>query len=124
MKHGALGKANVCKECRKSSSKRLYSQTPIEHRLYYGAKSRARLKGIPFELELADIKIPPVCPVFGTAFIVGGRLAASLDRIDPTKGYVQGNVQVVSVRANEIKSDATLEELEKVVAYVKRTCEL
>lgn len=40
---------------------------------------------------------------------------ASLDKIDPTKGYVEGNVQIISHRANMIKNDATLEELDLIV---------
>lgn len=45
---------------------------------------------------------------------------ASLDKIDPSKGYVEGNVQILSIRANNIKSDATLEELEIMVQNWKR----
>jgi hypothetical protein len=40
---------------------------------------------------------------------------ATLDRIDPNKGYVEGNVQIVSFRANTLKSNATLEELKMIV---------
>jgi len=40
---------------------------------------------------------------------------ATLDRIDPTKGYVVGNVQILSFRANTIKGDATLEELKLII---------
>ena len=40
---------------------------------------------------------------------------ATLDRIDPTKGYTLGNVQILSFRANTIKGDATLEELKQIV---------
>lgn len=36
---------------------------------------------------------------------------ATLDKIDPTKGYVEGNVQILSFRANTLKGDATIEEL-------------
>jgi hypothetical protein len=40
---------------------------------------------------------------------------ATLDRIDATKGYEEGNVQILSFRANTIKGDATLEELKTIV---------
>ena len=39
----------------------------------------------------------------------------SLDRIDGAKGYVKGNVRVISHRANMLKNDATIEELELVL---------
>lgn len=44
----------------------------------------------------------------------------SLDRINPDRGYVPGNVQVISFRANTLKNNATREELAKVLAYMKR----
>lgn len=40
---------------------------------------------------------------------------ATLDKIDPTKGYVPGNVQILSYRANTLKNSATLEELKLIV---------
>lgn len=47
---------------------------------------------------------------------------ATLDRIDPTKGYVMGNVQIVSFRANTLKNSATLEELKTIVQNWERCC--
>jgi hypothetical protein len=40
---------------------------------------------------------------------------ATLDRIDSSKGYVKGNVQILSFRANTIKGDASLKELKLIV---------
>jgi hypothetical protein len=40
---------------------------------------------------------------------------ATLDKIDPKKGYVVGNVQIVSYRANTLKNSATLDELKLIV---------
>lgn len=82
------------------------------------AKSRARLLGLPFDLSESDIVIPERCPVFGTAFGEGDA-APSLDRIVPRLGYVQGNVAVVSKRANTLKGDATIEEFEALVRFLE-----
>jgi hypothetical protein len=45
---------------------------------------------------------------------------ASIDKLIPELGYVPGNVFIVSWRANNLKSNSTIEELEKVLDYMKR----
>ena len=69
---------------------------------------------------MEDIVLPEVCPVFGTPFEENTPFAASLDRIDSSQGYIKGNIQVLSARANTLKNDATLDELEKLVAYLRQ----
>ena len=44
--------------------------------------------------------------------------APQLDRIDPDGGYVEGNVVWLSRRANNIKGNATIRELEAVVKWM------
>lgn len=91
------------------------------------AKKRAKEKGWNFDLEVEDIQIPELCPVLGIPLFVriGGKGKGkndnnpSLDRIDSDKGYVKGNVQVISWRANNLKSDGTLEEFTKLVEFMK-----
>lgn len=65
--------------------------------------------------------IPERCPVLGIPLRLGEMSdrasSPSLDRIDPRRGYVRGNVLVVSYRANQIKSDATPDELRRVAAF-------
>lgn len=88
-------------------------------------KSKCKKENIPFDLSHKDIVIPAHCPVLGIPLIIGDKTAhwqsPSVDRIIPSKGYTRGNIQIISHRANTIKSDATVEELEKVLAYVKQT---
>jgi hypothetical protein len=43
----------------------------------------------------------------------------SLDRIDTTKGYIAGNIDIICWRCNAIKRDATLMELETIVRYMR-----
>jgi hypothetical protein len=86
------------------------------YKLYHAAKTRAKRKGVRFSIKLEDIQIPAVCPLLGVPIRLGGprRDSPSLDRINSKKGYVKGNVWIVSQRANKIKNDATLDEFEMI----------
>lgn len=94
-----------------------------ERGLLSSAKKRARYEGLPFDLELSDISIPDICPVLGIPLLVkeGKRTnnTPSLDKIIRDKGYVKGNVQVISWRANRLKCDASLAELENICKYIR-----
>lgn len=94
----------------------------IRH-LLSDAKSRARQKGWEFNLHLNDIVPVARCPVFGCTLVYQADQrrraeSASLDRIDSRLGYITGNVWVISWRANQIKSDATADELRLVADAV------
>lgn len=86
-------------------------------------KMRAKLKGLAFNLTIDDLHIPAKCPVLGIPLTIGKGSASDnspeLDRIDNRKGYVKGNVIVVSRRANRIKNDATVAELEKIASFYR-----
>lgn len=75
------------------------------------AKGRARQRGIPFNITIHDLVVPKVCPYLKTPFVPKTMYAMSLDRIDPDKGYVKGNVEIISRKANVMKNDASVEEL-------------
>ena len=44
----------------------------------------------------------------------------SLDRIDPQFGYLPGNVELVSQRANRLKGDGTAEEHLRIARWLER----
>lgn len=85
------------------------------------AKVRAREKGVLFDLSADDFEIPKRCPVFGTVLCVAdgtpNGCSPELDRIDVRKGYVPGNVMVISRKANKMKQDATLQELRRFARF-------
>ena len=85
------------------------------------ARTRANKAGIPFEITAADIVIPTHCPVLGIPLIQGrGRPepgSPSLDRIVAERGYVPGNIVVISNRANTLKRDATPAELRAIAVF-------
>lgn len=92
------------------------------------AKIRARKENREFNIGIEDIIIPEYCPVLGIILEpckgVRGPSSPSLDRIDNTKGYIKGNIRVISWRANRLKSDATVEELNRVIKYMEMEKEL
>lgn len=87
----------------------------IEYVLYHAAKARARQRKLPFTINLSDIIIPNICPILGIPIQHHkGRLkgdSPSIDRIYPTKGYVTGNIAVISHTANRMKGENTPEAL-------------
>lgn len=90
------------------------------------AKRRATIKGLPFNLTESDIVIPTFCPALGLPLVknfggtTGSDNSPSLDRIVAHRGYVRGNVIVISYKANRIKSNATPAELAAVVKFYNK----
>lgn len=100
-----------------------YYRDPVNRakRILWKARDRARRDGLEFDLTLEDIVIPTHCPYLGvelTHELGKGQLQSnsSLDRKDSSKGYIKGNVEVISRLANSMKTNATQEQL---VAFAK-----
>jgi hypothetical protein len=92
--------------------------------MFYDARKRAIALSLPFEIEPDDIFVPDVCPVLGIPMAQGGARnnTPSLDRFIPALGYVKTNIRVISFRANRLKSDANIEEMRRVLAYMEGSC--
>jgi len=97
----------------------------IKRRLFE-TKYRAKKLNLKFDLTLEDLLsiFPDKCPVFKTELSWGhqtGKIlptSPSLDRIDPNKGYVMGNVQWLSNLANAMKNKATKEQLKQFANWI------
>ena len=93
--------------------------------LIMDARGRAKLAGIPCTITEDDIMWVTHCPVFGTELMYAkgsGKVrsnSATLDRRTNELGYVPGNVFVISHRANRMKQDATVAELEAILQYMR-----
>ena len=127
-------KKDICKKCSNSIREqerrdRLW-QDDARQILIYGAKQRAKRSNILFNLSKEDIVIPDTCPVLGIPIErytkkrgAGTRNSKenspSIDRIDNQKGYTKDNIVVVSFRANRLKSDAAIDEIEKICNFYK-----
>ena len=97
--------------------------THPEKKMFYAARGRAKKRDLECTIILSDIVIPKTCPVLGIPIITDGVLNAnspSIDRHDPEIGYTPENISVVSFRANTLKSDATLQEIKKLLDYLER----
>jgi len=90
--------------------------------MWHGAKSRAKAKGLPFNITSQDIIIPTLCPVLKIPLIQGDGCmtdaSPTLDKRVPHLGYVVGNVTVISSLANRIKTNANSMQIQAVLDYV------
>jgi hypothetical protein len=86
------------------------------------AKQRAKKLNLEYDLDKNWFyeNLPEKCPVFGVVFSTG-KNSPSIDRIDSTKGYLKSNCRIISMRANTIKNDSTVEELQKIIEYVNNS---
>lgn len=83
--------------------------------LIAGAKTRAKNRGILCTITEDDFIIPETCAYLGIPiFHCKGNVrtnSPSLDEIVKGKGYIPGNVEVISYKANAMKRDASIDEL-------------
>lgn len=102
-------------------------------RILQSAKVRARKVGLEFESDL-QVKLPAEAPEncvccgcrldyslapLGITLSIPKNAAPSIDRFDNSKGYTIANTVIICFRCNILKRDATLQELEAVVAYMR-----
>lgn len=138
-----------CKSCMRARTQRWRKRNPekaagmaarstrktrlknIDNSVIYSARWRSAANGLEFSLSNGDLVIPSFCPILGIPLksTVGrGRTCTqeerdrrpSIDRIDNSRGYTADNVIVVSYRANRLKSDASVEELELLARFYRR----
>ena len=91
--------------------------------LLAAARYRSTERGMEFTITKEDIVIPDKCPLLGIDIIPKAKdrfHSPSLDRIDNNKGYTPDNIWVVSSRANTLKNDASIQELELLVENLKK----
>ena len=119
-KYGGYG--NVCINCqsnvnevRKSVKARNTADRFLNQALST-IKLRSKKNGIEFDISLQDLVVPLKCPYLNitlTSIVGKGTVLSNMtiDMINKDKGYVKGNVQVISNLASKMKSVATQEEL-------------
>ena len=127
-KTGKHGVTAICKPCETVRTRELRLNDYF-NKYVITKRAECRKKGIQFDLtgDYLESLWTGYCPILNLQITYGGRegktgssYSAHLDRLDPSKGYVVGNVNWVSGRANRIKYDATIEELEAIVKWMER----
>jgi hypothetical protein len=103
-----------------------YALNNYHQKILSNAIRSAKTKNLEFNLTLDDIVIPEYCPYLGTKItqILGSGVVwtnASIDRIDSSKGYIKGNVEIISRKANSMKNMATKKEM---VVFAKNILKL
>jgi hypothetical protein len=96
----------------------------LKQQLFRSAKKRALKKGLEFNIEPKDIHIPKKCPILKVPLICSTRYSPSIDRIYPDKGYIKGNIAVISTLANSMKANATPKELLIFAKNIKKYMDL
>jgi hypothetical protein len=120
----AVQKKERIKQLKEKFAVRVWAKEAIR-----SARRRAVKRGLDFDLDECWLigklaMISTRCPALGTLLKFSAKgydpSSASLDRILPNLGYVKGNVEIISRRANTIKNDATPEELVRIARWVSR----
>lgn len=104
-------------------------------RFLSAARGRAAKFGVPFALTIEEVQTlmaPGFCPYTGVRFDFTGPLAGlrknpwspSIDRVEPSLGYVAGNVEIVSTWYNLAKNQWPPEVMRTAIVGLKRTYRL
>jgi hypothetical protein len=114
-----------CRSCRneRTNTWRTHTLTGRANQLFENAKQRSRTAGLPITITrdwVAGALSSGRCAVTNIAFESRGPFAASLDRIDPSQGYTEENVQVVCWIYNRAKNK---DDHEAVLKLARALCQ-
>lgn len=87
-----------------------------EYMLWDRSRQNSKKSGKEFNITVEDIIIPEYCPYLKIKLstnIIDNQSPNyyTIDRIDSNIGYVKGNIQILSLLANTMKNNATIEQL-------------
>lgn len=90
--------------------------------LLANARKRAAEQRVPFNLKRADLDVPTHCPALGLKLEAGerggGDSSPTIDRLIPERGYVRGNIAILSMKANRMKNSGTSAELRAIADWL------
>ena len=87
-------------------------------------RSQAKSLGVDWNIRFQEVEWNDWCPVFDIKlnWLNEGKAkddTPSFDRTDSDKGYVAGNVVIMSWKANRLKNNATKEDLKALSEYME-----
>lgn len=97
--------------------------------LYTAKRAKFRAKaananrlGKIWDIKFGDLDWPTHCPILGLELnyfhSYRQENSPSFDCITPDKGYIKGNVAIISYRANRIKNDGSAEEHKRIAEWL------
>ena len=116
---------NKTKECERG---KIYRQKNQAKTIYTYAKRRAKDKNLEFNITVQNVqneinKAKGICPALGIKIGMSNKRmdphSQSLDRINNSYGYTPDNICIISNRANILKRDASIDELEKITEWMR-----
>jgi hypothetical protein len=130
-------KEYLCRQCNRQRRCDWDNAKSDAEYFWSSAKKRAQRKGKEreFTISIKDVQAvdTDVCPILGIPIkrhpqTVGGSARSkpdskSIDRIDSTKGYIPGNIRIISWKANYMLSDCppTIAEAQALLNYLTTT---
>ncbi|PPD55712.1 MAG: hypothetical protein CTY12_00200 [Methylotenera sp.] len=98
-------------------------------KLFKSTARSAKRRNIEFNISyphlLSLINSTTVCPILDVQLVIGNthktkNTTPSIDRVNNNVGYIDNNIQIISWKANYLKRDATIVELNQIINYIKK----
>lgn len=90
---------------------------------FHRKRENAKKAGHEFTILFEDVVWNTHCPILGVKLdYFSDKMvdeSPSFDRLDNSKGYVKGNVLIISLKANRLKSNGTKEDMLKVIEFLE-----
>lgn len=110
------------KEKRNRRQKEIKFEAPEKY-ILGRIKRSAKKRDLDFNLTVEDIIIPHPCPILEIPIQLNLETpkdnSISVDRLDSSKGYIKGNIRIISHKANAYKNNMKIETIERLLAYMK-----
>lgn len=122
-------RTDKCKVCKNSQQMEYYKRKKFHFpfsTFLESLKGRCKKKNIQCTVTVEYLQSiwHPRCPITNMELVwehdPENDASAELDRFNPLKGYIDGNVSWISRRANMLKANASINEIESILLFMKQ----